>query len=89
MPRVPEIYEVSYLGWTAAEVSLLLVRSGFSNYPVEACVVCACVYSLLLVLGLRARGRVGAAHVEARVQLALVGRLQDLERAHQGLVHGH
>lgn len=43
--------------------------------------------SLLLVLGLRPRRGVGAAHVQTRVQLALVRRLQDLERAHQRLVH--
>lgn len=48
--------------------------------------VCVC-HSLLFVLGLRARRRVGAAHVQAGVQLALVGGLQDLEGAHQCLVH--
>lgn len=46
-------------------------------------------YLLLLVLGLRARRRVGAAHVEAGVELALVRGLEDLEGAHERLVDGH
>lgn len=44
-------------------------------YNVSATVQCVCVDSLLFVLGLSARRRVGSAHVETGVELALVRRL--------------
>lgn len=61
------------------------VRVGLS----QCCLAHTCDVwdSLLFVLGLCARRRVGAAHVEAGVQFAFVRGLQDLERAHQCLIH--